>query len=127
MSPFDYSIIPHHDWPMATVRTGLQCDKPTFHRLGVTLKTMLLARGLMPVSMRTRKNRTDLNEGIDEFMKQAEFQILFQNIPRSWLKPALTAYAKRLNYNNIRKRRRSSSPPGKNNNRPDSLLSLNIQ
>lgn len=52
---------------------------------------MLSGRGLFPTSMYIRKNQIALSEGIEKFMKQADFQALFENIPKNWLKSALTA------------------------------------
>lgn len=97
---------------MKTVRAGLRCDKPAFDRVGVALKTMMLRRDLLSTSMKTRRKQTALSEGIDEFMTRSDFQALFRNITRSWLKPALTAYASRLRYNN-RRRKPASSPQGR--------------
>lgn len=111
-SSFDYSFVPSRGWSMGKVREGLRCDKSTLHQMGVTLKAMLSARGLLLTSMKVRKNRIALSGGIDEFMKQAEFQALFHDIPKSWLKPALMGYAQLLNYRDVRIKKRPSSSSG---------------
>ena len=113
-SSFDYSIIPDRSWSMETIREGLRCDKPTLDRVGEALRAMLKARGLYLMPTRIQKDRTNLNEGIDEFMLRAEFRTLFRNIPTSWLKPALTAFARKGNYETRRKGGMPSAPQGRN-------------